>query len=260
MKGWIALLLIAALLGACETGEDVADFFESGFADDNGGGSGSGGDITTDDLVGTWVLDLDLERNTLDNGDLNGDDDSSSIDSSVQGTWTVVFALPQGFLSTLNADIVNAQEVVIASNRFTFRTNTTDIPLDAEPIDFDTVRLTETSSNTFVNVTVTIPGDGSEMRIFDDANREGRFEFEDENERPEITSYVLEITDTTFITTIQREGSTEDETFTQTYSIDADTNDINLEGEAIDVRANLVGNDQLTLTFGDGRVGEFDRQ
>lgn len=270
MRRWLGLLLIACLLCGCE---DLIDFFESGFADDGGGGGS--GNIDAEDLQGTWMLDLD--ESTLDNGDLNG---NAIIAAPADGTWEVDGNLPSGFLSALNPStelrIEDADELRI-DTQFTFVTDNGNIVLDAQiqetadttnPDTFTTVRLTNNNiaNEPSITVVIRIPSDGREMQMIDINNINdinivaNRGNFTSENERPAIEAYTLVIDADTFTTTVRRNG-TDAEPVSQDYMFIEEDDEIDLEEEAINVEVQLTNsNDRLILIFNDGRRGEFTRQ
>lgn len=253
MKRRIGMLLVICCLLGCDTAKDVLRL-----DDDEDDADRGGGNITVEALRGTWLLDLD--DSTLDDGDIDG---NAVIQTRPAGVWRNVDGrLPQGFLSALDSTLVTATELRITGTQFTFVTNTGNVVLTATPQEtadtFQTVRL-RSSASTPADVVITIPSDGDEMTI-DDSGRIGRFSFSAQNARQAITDYTLVINDTRFVTTIRRDGQDEP-SVTQTYTLDEDPEEIDLADEPIPVEVDLAnGNTRLTLTFNDGRIGEFRRQ
>jgi len=260
MRRWLGMLVVIGLvLGCAGMWDDVADFFDSGFADDDDGDGGGGDELTTENLEGSW--ELDLEASDID-------DDTRLTTDNLAGTWNVSGELPNGFLSEFSAEIASATAVRIDQNTFTFQTEVTD---DTDPVldyvilDTDTVELTEGDQTKRVQVGLATSETTPPVTTLTmtDGTDDGIFTFEN---HPTVDSYDLTITETQFTTIIERSsGSTT--TITETYEILADEQQIRLTAEGttdttvVDAALSSDG-DRLTLTYPDeagGGTGVFNR-
>lgn len=245
-------LVLLTLSSGCSTedftGESIIDLFDGGNNGDN--------NISTENLEGEW--ELDLEASTID--DTEGANDL--ITANLSGTWNVA-SLETRFLAAFGATIAASTSLEVDNTTFTFRLNTIDTAaLDYSIRDEDTVRLRGTVR--LEDVQVALSNNGTRLTIVDRAGNTGIFTFR--GDRTSIIAYNLQITQTTWLTTItSSDGGIE--TIIETYEILDDETTIRLtdqENNVREVEAALSNdNDRLTLTFSEadgGGTGIFDRR
>ena len=252
MWRWLGILAVVGLvLGCSDMWRDTADFFDSGFADDDDddddddGDGGDTGELTLENLDGQWTLDVDNEDTTIAN---------NISDNTLLGSWEKDTSEPE-FLSPLieNFNLVTTLTITTTSPKnFTFSTGSTTFIFTWDATD-TSIRLTPTEGSGSPEVVqAELEENGTRLTLTDDENRTAVFNFQDDRAAVESGSFEVDAEQETCTTIINFRTTTanpsntlrvEDESCTV---VDADT----LQLSSVEVGATLSSDENtLTLNF-----------
>jgi hypothetical protein len=250
MWRWLGILVVLGLVCGCtDMWRDTADFFDSGFADDDDddddddGDGGDTGELTLENLNGSWELDVDNEDTTISNNISN---------NTLLGSWEKDTSEPE-FLSPLIGNFTSVTTLTIRTTPqdFTFSGGSDPFVFTWVVATDTTIRLTPTEGNPEV-VQAKLEENGTKLTLTDDENRTAVFNFPDDVAAVTSGSFEVDADQETCTTIINFRTTTanpsntlrvEDESCTV---VDADT----LQLSSVEVRATLSSDENtLTLNF-----------
>jgi hypothetical protein len=256
MWRWLGILVVVGLVFGCaDMWKDTADFFDSGFADDDddddGDDGGDTGELTLENLDGSWTLDLDDADTTMDEQLSN-----TVSDNTLLGSWDKDNASESDFLLENFSQVTELTITTASPKHFTFSTASTTIDFTWEFTGTGEIRLTPTGGGTSADIQAQLRDNGDTLTLIDAEDDRAVFTFQNATQTVVSGRFEVNVEEETCTTTMTidfRTPTTNPNTLTIAETctvVDANTLQLTEGGDSVNVGATLSNNeDTLTLNF-----------
>jgi hypothetical protein len=255
MWRWLGILVVVSLVFGCaDMWKDTADFFESGFADDDDDDDdddgGDTGELTLENLDGSWTLALEDEDTTLDEQLSN-----TVSDNTLLGSWDKDETSESDFLIENFTPVTELTITTASPKHFTFSTASTTIDFTWEFTETGEIRLTPTGGGASADIQAELTDNGNTLTLIDAEDDRAVFTFQGATQTVVSGSFQVDADQETCTTTINFRTTTANPTNTLTIEetctvMDTDTLELAEGGESVEVGATISSDDNtLTLNF-----------